>query len=788
VSDTPQPAPKEAAGDLGPAVGFSGTPDGVPPSDDAPLQLTNLVGREREVAEVGSLLNDRRLVTLTGPGGIGKTRLASAVALEATARLEDGVWWVELAPVSDPGLVPQAVASVLNIREIPERSPTEAIADDLSELEILLVLDNCEHVVGACAVLAEALLRACPGLVILATSREALGVAGENMFSVPPLSVPERLPALEGLAEYDAIRLFVDRAGTVAPRFELTEQNAPAVAGLCRMLDGMPLAIELAAARARVLSVEQISSRLEDSFALLAGGDRTAVPRQRTLRAAMDWSHDLLSEEERVLFRRLSVFAGGSTLETAEEVCGGNGVEPAEVLEALDRLVAKSLVMVGERERSARYRMLETVRQYGREKLDESGEAERIRRRHARHYLDLAEKADLASGGPEARLELEHDNLRTALSWALGAGQTMVALRLAAALWSFWYTHGYLSEGRRSLEAAISASEPPTTPAKAKALNGAGYIALFQGEYGAARGYFERSLALYRGLDDKEGIASSLIHLGFVAVLSQRDLESIPALYEEAASLGSEVRDRRVAGNLLIFSALSAISQGDLERASVLSEEGLVLFREIRDVQGIGHSLNNLGLNAVMLQDHDAASTFMRENLRVAREADYKLAIQYSLFGLGMVAAAGGRSARAARLWGAQEAMREAFGIQITPLAYSTTDYEGYVATARSQLDEAAFAAAWSEGRAMTTEEAVEYALGTDEAASPHEDAASPMLSERETEVLALVAEGLTNPQVAQRLYLSPRTVGQHLRSVFRKLGASSRAAAAREALERGLI
>jgi DNA-binding CsgD family transcriptional regulator len=320
----------------------------------------------------------------------------------------------------------------------------------------------------------------------------------------------------------------------------------------------------------------------------------------------------------------------------------------------------------------------------------------------------------------------------------------------------------------------------------AKALNGAGYIALFQGEYEAAKSYFGRSLALHRRLDDKEGIASSLIYLGFVAVLSQRDLDSIPALYEEAASLGPEVRDPRVAGNLLIFSALAAISQGYFERAAVLSEEGLVLFRGIRDVQGIGHSLNNLGLNAVILHDFDGASGFLRENLRVAREADYKLAIQYSLFGLGMVAAAGGHPARAARLWGAEEAMREAFGIKITPLARSTTNYEGYLATARSGLDEPTFAAAWSEGRAMTTEEAVEYALRTDAPASPR-DASSP-LSEREGEILALVADGLTNPQVARRLYLSPRTVGQHLRSIYRKLGVASRAAAAREASKRRLL
>ena len=675
------------------------------------LGLTSFVGREREIAELQALLaDDRRLLTLTGPGGTGKTRLALEVVTRTVEHFEDGVWWLELAPISDPDLVPQAVASVLNLSESTGHSLTEVIIEDLRELEILLVLDNCEHLLDACARLAEVLLHACPGLVILATSREALGVAGERSFPVPPLSVPERSPAFEGLEEYEAVWLFVERAQDVAPGFELTEHNALAVAKLCRILDGIPLAIELAAARARVMSVEQISSRLEDSFDLLAGGSRTAEPRQRTLRAAIDWSYDLLPEEERVLFRRLSVFAGGFTLDATEAVCSGEDLEREEILELLSHLVEKSLVLVAEQGGEVRYRLLETVRQYGVEKLNESGEAERVRERHARYYLNLAEEAELEPER-EARLEREHDNLRAALSWALGGTKTELGLGLAAALWSFWYTHGYLSEGRAFLDVAICRSGDTKTQAKARALNGAGYIALFQGEYEAARRFFERSLALYRRLGDEEGIASSLIYLGFVAVLSQRDLGMIPALYEEAASLGSEVKDRRVEGNLLIFSALSTISRGDLERGAILSEEGLALFREIHDVQGIGHSLNNLGLIAVMRHDYHSASKFLRENLRIAKESDYKLAIQYSLFGLGMVAAAGGQPARAARLWGAEEAMRESFGIQITPLARSTTNYDGYVATARSRLNESAFDTAWSEGRAMTPEQAVEYAL-----------------------------------------------------------------------------
>jgi predicted ATPase/DNA-binding CsgD family transcriptional regulator len=656
------------------------------------------------------------------------------------------------------------------------------------------VLDNCEHLIDACAALADALLRACPSLRILATSREALGIAGERAWLVPSLSLPDsqNLPPFEELARYGAVRLFGERAGAAASAFELTERNAPAVAGLCQRLDGIPLAIELAAARVRVLSVEQIASRLEDSFELLTGGSRTALPRQRTLRATIEWSHKLLSQKERALFRRLSVFAGGFTLETAEGVCAGVGLERENVLDLLSRLVDRSLVLVAGQDGEARYRFLETVRQYGAEKLKESGEELEIRHLHAGFFLELAETAEPALVGPEQvawldRLEREHDNLREALSWSLGGGDTQIGLALAGTLWSFWYTHGHLSEGRRWLENAISESGPSTTRARAKALNGAGYIALFQGDYGAAKRFFEEALALYRRLTDKEGIASSLIYLGFVAVLSQQDLETVPALYEEVSGLRPKLQERRVVANLLLFSGLIAISRGEMQRAEALHEEALELFRGMRDVQGMGHCLNNLGLGAVVQGDYGKASRYLRENLRLAQESDYKLAILYSLFGLGHVAASREQPTHAARLWGAAQAIEETFGIRLSPLARTGTNYEGHQAAARSQLDEAAWEAAWAEGKAMTLEQAIEYALATPSPATPQPKNTAE-LSAREVEVLTLVAEGLTDSQVADRLYLSPRTVGQHLRSIYQKLGASSRTAAVKEALGRGLI
>ncbi|MDQ5827477.1 MAG: AAA family ATPase, partial [Chloroflexota bacterium] len=395
------------------------TPERTP--HNLPIRLSSFIGREKELAELRRLLESNRLLTLTGAGGCGKTRLALAAADELVETFEDGVWLVDLAPLADPSLVPQAVASTLGVREQPGRSPTETLSDYLASKKVLLVLDNCEHLIEACAELAESLLRSCPELWVLATSREALGVAGEVAWPVPSLALPDlrRTPNIEGLSRYESARLFVERTEAVKPTFSLTEQNAPSVVKICYRLDGIPLAIELAAARTKVLSVEQISERLDDCFRILAAGSRTTIPRQRTLHATMDWSHELLSEQERALFRRLSVFAGGFSLEATESVCAGEDLEHYGVLELLSHLVDKSLIMVAEQDGEARYRLLETVRQYGREKLDESGEEAELGRRHAGYFVGLAEKAERELSGPDqARwltlMETEHDNLRAA--------------------------------------------------------------------------------------------------------------------------------------------------------------------------------------------------------------------------------------------------------------------------------------------------------------------------------------------------------------------------------------
>ena len=472
--DAPRQARRKTAGDPGSVVELPGTPDDSRMPDDLPLERTSFVGREREVAEVKRLTSERRLLTLCGPGGAGKTRLALTVARDVADEFEDGVWWLELATVSDPELVAGTVAQTVGAPEAPERSPTEALVGHLKGRKALLILDNCEHLVEACADLADALLGACPDLKALATSREPLRVSGETNFMVPSLSVPDPggSPTTEELAGYEAVRLFVERAGAVDSGFVLTGLNVSAVARLCDKLDGVPLAIELAAARTRVLTVEQISEKLDDPLGLLTAGSRTAAARHRTLRATLQWSYDLLSDSERALFRRLSVFDGGFTLEAAEAVGSVKGAGEGNVLDLLSGLVDKSLMVAeAEAEGARRYRMLEPVRRYALERLSEGGEDGEARRRHAAHYLALAERAE--PGLLEADQGEWFGRLRTelgpqgALSWSLEPGDDSqeragLGLRLAAALWPFWDVEGF-REGKGWFQAALE-KDPGSFP------------------------------------------------------------------------------------------------------------------------------------------------------------------------------------------------------------------------------------------------------------------------------------------------------------------------------------
>jgi predicted ATPase/DNA-binding CsgD family transcriptional regulator len=760
------------------------------------LELSSFVGREKELTEVKRLLEDSRLLTLTGPGGCGKTRLALVAAGDLAGGFEDGAWLVELASLADPALVQGAVASTLGVREQPGSTPTETLSGYLRTKKLLLVLDNCEHLVDACAVLAEALLRACPNLRILATSREAMGIAGETRLTVPPLSLPDprRLPAVVDLVHYEAANLFVERAKAVKSEFALTERNAMCVAQICYRLDGIPLAIELAAARVRVLSVEQIAARLDDRFALLTGGGRTALARQRTLEAAMDWSHELLPGKERKLLRRLSVFAGGFTLEAAEAACSGSPsdgeVEQGEVLDLISRLVDKSLVLVAERDGQARYRLLETVRQYGREKLERSGEAARIRRRHAGFLLKLAEEAGLELKGPRQgewleRLDTEHGNLRAALRWLLEEGEVDAAARFAWALWLFWFHRGHQDEGRRWVEGVLEKGDALPTHLRAKVLYADGAMSWGLRESSDTIRLLEESRALFRQAGDGHGEALALAATG-VPTLQQGDAEGATTILEEGIELLREAGDKWETSFMLAHLGMIYLDRDESARAARHFEESLALAREVGHKFSGCVSLTNLARAAQARGDHERAAGLYAEGLALAVELSDKANAAYCLEGLARVTSARGDDERAVRIFGAAEALLEAACDPLYAHAQDRADYERAVDALRSRLGEEAFRVAWSEGRAMEMGRAVEYALEPREASVPPTYPAG--LSAREVEVLGLVASGMTSAQVAGELFISPNTVNRHLHSIYGKLGVSSRAAATRFAAENRLV
>lgn len=613
-----------------------------------PAQLTNFIGRQKELARLKKLLTPQqpegnRLVTLTGSGGIGKTRLSIQAAQKLLPDYNHGVWLVELAPLSDPALVPQAVATVLDVREEPSRPLLTTLTDYLREKTLLLVLDNCEHVIETCAQLAEHLLHQCPKLRILASSREALGIEGETTFHVPSLSLPSANQiGLDISTDFEAVQLFVERASTALPGFALTEANAPAIVQVCRRLDGIALAIELAAARVKTLRVEQIASRLDDAFRLLTGGSRTALPRQQTLRAMIDWSYNLLSDPERILLRRFSVFAGGWTLEAAESVCPGEDIEPHEVLDWLTQLVSKSLVMA-ERQpgQETRYHLLETTRQYAREKLLESGEGETVRDRHLAFYLRLAEEIEQKRKSAERlactrQFKTENDNFRAALEWALAEGKTdkvEQGLWLASTLKQFWHRRGHYDEGRRWLEQGLSlytANDGVPTITRAKALYAAGYLAYFQADDAYGRALLEESITLYRKIEplDKRDFADALSVLAS-AWLFDNDPATAGALSEESVAIcrGLDPSAKWDLAEALFWKGHISYAQEDDAAARACAEESQLLLRKTGDVWEAAAPISTLGHIAVRQGDYSAARTYYEESLHLWREAEDRWAI-----------------------------------------------------------------------------------------------------------------------------------------------------------------
>jgi predicted ATPase/DNA-binding SARP family transcriptional activator len=657
--------------------------------NNLPLPLTSFIGREDQMAEIEQWLAAYRLVTLTGSGGCGKTRLALEVATLVLEAYPAGAWFIELASLADPALVPQTVATALGVRESPGHPLTETLGEYLRPRQVLLVLDNCEHLLGACARLAEALLRRCPKLRILTTSREALASAGEMAYRVPSLSLPLSVesgtlsverptlaapsdlstpnPQPPTLMQYEAVRLFLERATAARPAFRLTEANAPVVAEVCRRLDGLPLAIELAAARVKVLSVEQIAARMEDLFRLLTGGRRAALPHQQTLRATLDWSYALLSEPERTLLGRLSVFAGGWTLGAAEAVGAEESVEGWEVLDLLTSLVDKSLAVYDDQSGEGRYRLLETVRQYARDRLLEAGEVEAVRSRHLGFFLRMAEETEPELYGPEQaawleRLGREHDNLRAALVWSGAQGQEEAGLRLCGALGRFWEVRGYLGEGREHLAGllALPGAEGRTS-ARAKALFWAGLLAWAQGEYGAARALTEESLAIRRELGNKQDIAWSLHYLGHV-VHHQREYGAARVPLEESLAISRDIGfTLGIAWSLASLGSV-ALKQGEYGTARAHFEESLAIFRELGDKRGIAESLNHLGMAAHDQGDFGAARALSEESLAIFRELVDKPGIAWSLFCLGHLAHAQGEYGAARVLLEESLAIRRELG------------------------------------------------------------------------------------------------------------------------------
>jgi predicted ATPase/DNA-binding CsgD family transcriptional regulator len=749
-----------------------------------PGELSSFVGRGRELAEVKRLLPSARVITLTGPGGIGKSRLALRAARRLGRHFPDGVWWVELAELDDPDLLPYALARAMRVQERLGDAIDEALMAHLRERRLLLVLDNCEHLLDACRQLVASVVSQCERARFLCTSRERLEAPGEALVVLSALDVPangERLP-VAALADVEALKLLVDRAVAVAPDFALTDENCRAASEICRGLDGLPLAIELAAVRLASMTADDLRERLDDRLRLLAAAHGTGPDRSQTLRATVDWSHELLSEEEQILWRRLSVFAGSFSLEAAEDVCSGAGLERARIVDLVASLVGKSILTMAQGGRRGRYRLLETLRLYGAQRLAEAGEEVGLARRHAAWY------AERFSGGERPwwatpqqaetfeRLDVEWANVEAALDFfTRSPPDAEIGLRLAADLWPYWMLRGRYRAGSRRLEGLL-AIEPTPTPTRAMALSALGYLAQATGDYARALSALEEArLVCDEAGGDRElayvldGLAQVHLRLG--------NAELAGDLAAQGRELMLRVDDAFGLSVGLYFHATAAATAGRLADARRLADDALQASERAGDMMIRGISSGLLGAVEWQLGDTPAAETRLKEAVRIQHQIGHRWGMLTSLEGLAWVAGSGGQLERAALLLGAGAALCQELGIALYP--YGQAHHDACEAAVRAGLGEASYRSCWERGHALDREQVVAAAL-EDAPADQHAPAApaardADELSDRELEVARLVASGLSNPAIAADLFVSVATVKTHVSHILRKLGLDSR-------------
>jgi predicted ATPase/DNA-binding CsgD family transcriptional regulator len=773
-----------------------------------PIPLTLLVGREREVQAVLGLLDrpDLRLVTLTGPGGAGKTRLALDVSARLLNRFADGVYFVDLASLRDPALVPSTIARALGVHETGDEPLIASLQRHLNRQSVLLVLDNFEQLVGAAPTIAS-LLSTSPRLKILVTSRAALRLSGEHELPVPPLALPDlrQLPDVDALTGYEAIALFVQRAQAVRPNFQLSAANAAAVAELCTRLDGLPLAIELAAARVKLLTPRALLARLGNRLALLTGGARDRPARQQTMRSTIDWSYELLAPEAQRLFTQLAVFVGGATLDAIETVCTNDDGTSADVLDGLSSLVDESLLRQTESDTGEpRFSMLETIREYASEHLDASESSDAVRERHAREYLGLVQAAEAGFKGPEQRVwlerfELEEDNVRAALRWAIDRQQAPLALQLGGLLGPFWQIRDRLTEGLLWLDQALALDSGAAGALRARALTAAGGLAFLRGEQGRAATLQRESIDLWRQLGDTVGMAAALHNLAR-AVHYQAEFDEASRLYHEALTLRRQVNDRLGLAATLNSLGVLMRDRADDVAAMALYQESLRLYRDLGDPWGQALLLNNMSRVTRDAGDLEQTRALCLESLDLFVGLGDKHGVTWVVSNLAIVAQRQGAFARSARLTGAMEAIRATLGS--SPLSLSPGErahYDEAISQVRTALGDEQVATLQAAGRALSFEESLALVRsGPDEADGQATvvPAAAPAvttpggrigpLTRRESEVAVLAARGLTDRQIAAELVITEGTVGVHLERIFGKLGIRSRAQLAAWVVKQG--